>query len=246
MPKFKQGWTDNPTPPGRRDRPLKPMDGIPAYRRKSDGGVGEPIPAHDANSPYVALLKDGVGVDPDQPAAGPDGAYLVLAELPQGEPVWLVRSYLADPHYELTTKKIEARAAEDELKMRETFWRERRESYRAVQTITVKQPMVAKDFLDEPYDLKPGTYPLFTVSDATAGDAQETPFSLMITVDGQTVTVNPDLLEVEESHVEEAKQKQLDIPVSAERIKKVFAAAPMSSGGTSRMRSGSLTVRSTI
>ena len=231
MPKFKHGWTDNPTPPGRRDKPLMSVDAIPAYRRGGDGGVGEPIgePAGQADDslPYVSRLKHEIGVDPGQSAQAPDGGYLVLAELPGGEQVWLLRSYLADPHYGLTTKQIEDRAAHNEVQdSGSLFWWERRQRYVDAGKITVTHPLMAIDFMDEPYRLQAGTYSLFTVKDVKVSQSQQTPFSLMITVGDDTITVNPDLLEVEESHVEVAREQHLDVSVPAELITEVFDSAP--------------------
>lgn len=118
---FPEGWIVNPAVGVKADTY------IPAYRKSSDGGVGDRIEQLQARH-----VPGDVEVDQDVWAYGPAQEPLVLAQdVTYGDELWIERAFLADPAYEVTVDECQDRATELDKVALAGLWKRKQAGYDA-------------------------------------------------------------------------------------------------------------------
>jgi hypothetical protein len=218
---FEKLWDVNPEPSGSR-RPLGDSDAVPAFDVTSSRGVGQ---AQHPSGTYGFMVPD-MGLDGERLAEAADGTPVVMGQTDTWD-VWLDRGSLVDPAWKFTTLSIDTLTAKAELELQKTIWSTQREKYSKAKSVTVPSDMMGVVADGKLVTVPPGTYPLKRIMERTLVPTQRTPFSLLIQMDKTAVAIIPDMLGgIDDSHTSEAQEQGLDVPVTAQAIMQVFAAAP--------------------
>ncbi|GAA3585529.1 hypothetical protein GCM10022419_079390 [Nonomuraea rosea] len=206
-------------------------DNIKLYKVENDGVVGAEQGTVDWNSYYSWAFDDTKWIN------DANGRPMVLGRNDiANRQAYAARTDFVAGAYDDTVKAIDGLARQHDRELAATFWARKRRELEEMKTLTVGTDSlgvlklaVDLNLVASEYHFKvaAGEYPIIGVITGKTWTDQGAPFSAVIDVGGAVVLVSPDeAWGIEESHVEEAKERKLDQRVKAEQISAVFTASP--------------------